>query len=137
MITSTLSTAAGYQPVYGLPSQEQFSQPSLASASASSDDNVQLSTTAQATAMQQQGLSVSQIAASMDLTTAEIDSYLDITTTTSGGAGGGGGGAPAGGGHAVGHAAPQTPSPAPVSAAAAAKTQPTASRAASDRKSVV
>lgn len=74
---------------------------------ATGSDTVSLSPTAQATALQQQGLTVNEIASFLGLTTATVDGYLDLTTTsaaatTSGG--GGGGGAPAGGASQAGAA---------------------------------
>src|ERR1700728_2579472 len=89
--SNSLSTVNGYQPTSAVQSQgNTFTD---ASGSASGSDTVQLSPTAQATAMQQQGMSVMEIASSMDLTTAEVDSYLGIAASTSSG-----GGIPSGGG---------------------------------------
>jgi hypothetical protein len=85
MITSTssatLSTVNGYQPTIATPVQGNASS----AESETPPDTVHLSPTAQVTALQQQGLSVNQIALSMDLTTAEVNSYLGITTAISGG----------------------------------------------------
>jgi hypothetical protein len=62
--------------------------------SASSDfDSVQLSPTAQASAMHQQGMSVQEIADNLGVTAEVVDGYLNIATTS----GSGGGGANAGG----------------------------------------
>ena len=52
---------------------------------ATASDTVALSGKAQATLLHQQGLSVQEIATSLELTTAEINSYLRIITTTGGG----------------------------------------------------
>ena len=82
--SNSLSTVNGYQPTPAVPSQGNRS--TSASGSASASDTVQLSLTAQATAMQQEGMSVAQIASSMDLTTAEVDSYLGIATSIPSGA---------------------------------------------------
>ena len=49
---------------------------------ANSDTSI-LSDTAQATVLFQQGMSISMIAYSMDLTTAEVNGYLGISTLTS------------------------------------------------------
>ena len=79
------------------------------SAVTSASDSVQLSPTAQATALYQQGLTVKAIATDMGLTTAEVDSYLAITTSISTGV------------PTVGHSAPIVAAQsAPVSKAAAA-----------------
>jgi hypothetical protein len=77
--SNSLSAVNGYQPTPAVQSQGNTS--TSASGSASASDTVQLSLTAQATAMQQEGMSVAQIASSMDLTTAEVDSYLGIATS--------------------------------------------------------
>jgi len=82
-----------------------YAQPTAGAAAASSatttsssgsSDSVHLSATAEATGYKQQGLSISQIASLMGVTTAQVDSYLDITPVPASGAvgtGGGGGGA--------------------------------------------
>jgi len=111
MITITssnpLSTVNGYQPTPAVQSQGNTSTGVLGSASSS--DTVQLSPTAQASAMQQQGMSVTEIASSMGTTTAEVDSYLGIVASSSSG-----GGIPLGGD--ASHAT------APIHSAAAAST---------------
>ena len=56
---------------------------------------MQLSTTAQVTAMYSDGMSIREIASSTGLTTPQVNSYLGISTS---GTPAGGGGAPAGGG---------------------------------------
>jgi len=77
--SNSLSTGSAYQPTPSVQSSGNTS--TGASGSASASDTVQLSLTAQAAAMQQEGMSVAQIASSMDLTTAEVDSYLGIVTS--------------------------------------------------------
>jgi hypothetical protein len=78
---NTSITVDAYQSTYGL---------QLSSGNAQTGDSVQLSPSAQIAAMHTDGMTVNQIAANAGLTTAEVDSYLGITTTVT----------PAGGGHA-------------------------------------
>lgn len=104
MITNTLSSTLS--PVnYGQSTaalQPQSNASSQSSLSSTGTDSVQLSSTAQVSAMHQQGMNVNSIAANMGLTAAEVDSYLGITTASSSG---GGHGAPA-----AAHAAPASKS---------------------------
>ena len=95
MITnnSTSSTVGGYQPTPGL--QNLGNASGSSSGNAPVADTVQLSTTAQVTAMYTDGMSVQEIASSMGLTTPQVNSYLGISTS---GTAAGGGVAPAGGG---------------------------------------
>lgn len=52
-------------------------------------DTVQLSASAQAHAMQQQGMNVKTIAANMGVSTQDVDSYLGISSSATGGGGSG------------------------------------------------
>jgi hypothetical protein len=70
--------------------------------------------------MYQQGMSVTQIASSMGLTTAAVDSYLSITTVAASG-----GGAPSGG---ASHAAVPSKAAAPSESAAPSKAPAEASK---------
>jgi hypothetical protein len=83
-------------------SRNTLSQP-VSTGIASGSDTVALSSTAQATTLHQQGLSVQQIASILDLTTAEVNGYLGTTTAASSGAGAGV--APTGGGRRAAPAA--------------------------------
>lgn len=111
--SNSLSTVNGYQPTPAVQSEGTTSTNTSGSAPVS--DTVQLSLTAQVTAMQEQGMSVTEIASSMGMTTSEVDTYLGIAAASSTG-----GGIPAGGG--ASHA------PAPLrsaGAAAGSSSQPT------------
>ena len=105
MSSNSVSTVNGYQPTPAVQSQGITS--TSVSGSASASDTVQLSLTAQATTMQQEGMSVEEIASNMDLTTAEVDSYLGIATSI-----------PAGGGISSGVGASNTSAPAQSAATA-------------------
>lgn len=92
---NTTTTVDAYQSTYGL--QNSGSVASSSSVNTQPTDSVQLSATASVAAMHSDGMTVNQIAASSGLTTAEVDSYLGISTSATAG----GGGAPVGGGHAA------------------------------------
>jgi hypothetical protein len=65
------------------------------SSSTAAADTVELSETAQATALHQQGESVKEIASNLGVTTQVVNGYLGITTTAIISGGGGGAHAPA------------------------------------------
>lgn len=117
MISSTsnnsLSPLSETQPTAATGSQGNSSNSSPQPASGS--DTVKLSATAQALAMYQQGVSVNLIAANLGVSTAVVDSYLDLTTSSSSG-----GGAPSGG---AGHSAASSKA-APESDSSHAKATP-------------
>jgi hypothetical protein len=75
-----------------------YAQPTAASQSSAKtssllgSDSVHLSATAEANGFRQQGLSISQIASLMGVTSAEVDTYLHITPVAAVGAVGYGGG---------------------------------------------
>jgi hypothetical protein len=120
MITTTssnsLSTVNGYQPTPAV--QSQGSMAPSATGSASIADTVQLSLTAQVTAMQEQGMSATEIASSMGMTTAEVDSYLGIAASIPSG-----GGIPSGGA-----SSPPAAMHAAAAAASSSTSQPTSSQ---------
>ena len=74
----TSTTVDGYRSTYGLQNSGNVS--SSSSGNAQAGDSVQLSPSAQVAAMHTNGMTVNQIAANEGLTTAEVDSYLGITT---------------------------------------------------------
>jgi len=112
-----------------------YSQPTAASgltspatttsSSSGGGDSVHLSATAEATGYKQQGLSISQIASLMGVTSAQVDSYLYITPVAATGAVGGGGGG------AVASTAPAKGGGGSAPASAAASTTATTKPAAS------
>jgi hypothetical protein len=117
---TTSSAVNGYQPAALVQSLGNTS----ASPSASASDTVQLSLTAQVAALQQEGMSVSEIASSTGLTTAQVDSYLGIAAASSSG-----GGIPSG-------VASKAPVATPTAAAASSgsKPQPTSSQQPTETK---
>lgn len=79
---STLSPVSDGQLPTVVPSRGNSSNQSLRTAALSSD-TAGLSNTAQATVLFQQGMTVSMIAYTLDLTAGEVNSYLGITTSSS------------------------------------------------------
>jgi hypothetical protein len=103
-----------------------YAQPSAAAQSIAAStsttgtgDSVHLSATAQATGFHQQGLSISQIASLMGVTSKAVEGYLYITPTAAIGGGGGGGAEAA-------SAPAKTAAPAASTTHAAATTKPAA-----------
>jgi hypothetical protein len=90
MSSISFSAFSSVSPITATAQPTQANNKTVATAAPASD-TVSLSPTAQATALQQQGFTVNEIASTLGLTTATIDSYLDIATATTSG-----GGAPSG-----------------------------------------
>jgi hypothetical protein len=78
MATSISSLSASFSIAQTTTAEPQAKAPSTSQQEA---DTVEISDSAQAIALNQQGQSVSQIAVSLGITTQEVDSYLGITPT--------------------------------------------------------
>jgi hypothetical protein len=117
------SALSSVRPLAGTAQPTQVNNTAATAAAAPASDTVTLSPTAQAAALQQQGLTINEIATNLGVTTATVDGYLDITTAVSSG----GGGVPSGGGS---HAGAAHAAAAGSSTTAAASSTATASKSA-------